>query len=488
MNPKEVPSLLRSVVLNLLFVCLFSSIYASPVNNSIEIDFQSNQPGQEEINVLQTSSGLISFRRNLEAVYISHTSQIPISNAFPFMTFTPVGELDNYREEGFHFNIRFSTDGQSWSSWKELPLFHEIKPGDPRYIGEMQYLDTTMRFFEFMLVFSNDAITLPPVRLKKLRLDFFNPNIDRPPGLDAPLKDEGQDAFTTLMADECDCMQPGYSDRVAWNCPDGNDFSGNGAPVFTDVSHMIVHHSAGPNNSSNWGAAVLSIWNLHKNTNGWDDIGYNWLIDPNGVIYEGRGGGNNVRGAHFCAKNTATMGICILGNYETATPSNAALRSLENLLAWKSCDSGLDPKANTLHAPSNLTLPVISGHQDGCNTLCPGANLYPILASRVRNKVDSTLTACTTITSLDELDLISDLQLYPNPSQGKLNLSWLGLKAGEFSVEVLNVHGQRFYQRSLQSFIGEQKLELSLENLAAGIYFLRLQNEEGLISRKLMMR
>ncbi|MEM6803084.1 MAG: N-acetylmuramoyl-L-alanine amidase [Bacteroidota bacterium] len=487
MNPKEVPSLLRSVVLILLVVSLFLSVHASPVNNSIEIDFQTNQPGREEVNVLQTASGLISFRRNLEAVYISQTKQIPLSNPFPFMTFAPVGELDNYREEGFLFHIRFSTDGQNWDSWEEIHLFHEIKPDDPRYIGEMQYVDTTMRFFEFMLTFNNDAITLPPVRLKKLRLDFFDPNVNRPPGLDAPYKGE-ESEMLTFMEEECDCSQPGFSDRVAWNCPDGNEFSGSGSPVFTDVTHMIIHHSAGSNSSSNWSASVLAIWNFHKNTNGWDDIGYNWLIDPNGVIYEGRGGGNNVRGAHFCGRNTNTMGVCLLGDFDAATPSNAALRSLENLLTWKSCDSGLDPIANTLHAPSNARLPVISGHQDGCNTLCPGANLFSLIASRIRNKVDSSLAACTTVTSIDKIAEISDLDVFPNPAQGLLNISFYSEASSEISLEVINFQGQGFLRKKLNLFVGKQELQLELPNLSAGLYLLRFSGKKGTLTRKILLR
>ncbi|MEM8892470.1 MAG: N-acetylmuramoyl-L-alanine amidase, partial [Bacteroidota bacterium] len=260
-----------------------------------------------------------------------------------------------------------------------------------------------------------------------------------------------------------------------------------GSPVMTDVTHMIVHHSAGPNNSSNWGAAVLAIWNLHKNTNGWDDIGYNWLIDPDGVIYEGRGGGNNVRGAHFCGKNTGTMGICFLGNFETATPTPEALASLETLLAWKSCDSGLDPKGTALHASSGLNLHTISGHRDGCNTLCPGANLFPLIASQVRNNADSILTACTSVTSLEDFNQISELNVYPNPSEGEIEVSWTAIKSGEVVMEVLNYQGQVFMQRDVNLFFGKQSLQLNLPNMSSGIYLLRFRNKKGTLTRKIVL-
>ncbi|RQH16676.1 hypothetical protein D5R40_33845, partial [Okeania hirsuta] len=96
---------------------------------------------------------------------------------------------------------------------------------------------------EFMIVLTNDAITLPPVRLRNLKLDFFNPNVGRAPG-DLFEPDAGEEHVHAFQDNDCECTQPDFSDRVAWNCPDGNTFSGSGSPVMTEVTHMIVHHSA----------------------------------------------------------------------------------------------------------------------------------------------------------------------------------------------------------------------------------------------------
>ncbi|MBK8668457.1 MAG: N-acetylmuramoyl-L-alanine amidase [Saprospiraceae bacterium] len=74
---------------------------------------------------------------------------------------------------------------------------------------------------------------------------------------------------------------------------------------------------------------VASIFDFHVNTNGWQDIGYNWLIDPNGVLYEGRGGGENVRGAHMCGYNNNTLGVCVMGNFVSLIPSDTAIISLK---------------------------------------------------------------------------------------------------------------------------------------------------------------
>ncbi len=190
----------------------------------------------------------------------------------------------------------------------------------------------------------------------------------------------------------CLCDQPGHCDRACW-CPSGNCDPINPA-VSIAPTHSIVHHSAGNNNSSNWPGIVLAIWDFHVNTNGWDDVGYNWLIDPNGVIYEGRGSGK--RGAHFSCMNGASAGICLIGNYSTTPATSPAIAALEALLTWETCDKNIAPGGISMHQPSQQFLPNISGHRDGngspapgscaSGTVCPGDSLYaelPQLSLRV---------------------------------------------------------------------------------------------------------
>ena len=117
-----------------------------------------------------------------------------------------------------------------------------------------------------------------------------------------------------------------------WGCPEGES-SPQWTPQYTKVTHAVVHHTAGANSVPDWDAEVRSIWHLHTFDNGWGDIGYNYLIDPNGVIYEGRAGGDGAIGAHFSCRNTNTVGIALLGTYIDVMPTSAALASLENLLA-----------------------------------------------------------------------------------------------------------------------------------------------------------
>lgn len=173
--------------------------------------------------------------------------------------------------------------------------------------------------------------------------------------------------------------------RADWRCPDG-EASPQWTPAYTTVTHLVVHHTAGANTVPDWEAEVRSIWYLHTFTNGWGDIGYNYLIDPNGVIYEGRAGGSGAIGAHFSCRNTNTAGVALLGTYTTGLPTQAAMESLEHLLAELCQRNRIDPKAFAYHAPSALNVPTIIGHRDGntspltcTRTECPGDALYPLL-------------------------------------------------------------------------------------------------------------
>jgi len=182
--------------------------------------------------------------------------------------------------------------------------------------------------------------------------------------------------------------------RTEWGCPDGQ-ITTHGSQSYTTVTHLIAHHTAMgvETPESDWPALVRSIWNFHVFERGWADIGYNYLIDPNGVIYEGRSGGDNVVGAHFSGVNAGTMGVAMLGDFTNAAPTMEALNSLKKILAWKCDQRGLDPTEKSLHAASELNLNTISGHRDGPGaTECPGESFYPLLPA-IRAEVKSLLSS-----------------------------------------------------------------------------------------------
>ena len=172
------------------------------------------------------------------------------------------------------------------------------------------------------------------------------------------------------------------------------------APIYADTLRMaFVHHTAGTNDYTKLQAPAIvrGIEVYHVQGNGWNDIGYNALVDRFGTVYEGRYGGidRNVVGAHAKGFNTGSFGIAVMGSYQAADPPQAAVEALVRTLAWRLDLAHVDP-LSTLNAISsgnerfNPGIPVllraISGHRDTGLTECPGQRLYallPTIAKRV---------------------------------------------------------------------------------------------------------
>ncbi|GGZ70787.1 hypothetical protein GCM10010344_41890 [Streptomyces bluensis] len=160
------------------------------------------------------------------------------------------------------------------------------------------------------------------------------------------------------------------------------------------VKVAFVHHTASGNNYSCSQAAsvIRSIYRYHVLSTGWRDIGYNFLIDKCGTIYEGRAGGvaKAVMGAHTRGFNANSMGVAVIGSYGTTKPSGAAVTGIAKLTAWKLGLYGAVANGKTyltsgggnLYAKGKkVRLNVISGHRDGFATDCPGRSLYSRLGT-----------------------------------------------------------------------------------------------------------
>jgi hypothetical protein len=136
---------------------------------------------------------------------------------------------------------------------------------------------------------------------------------------------------------------------------------------------------------------VQAICLFHKDVNGWNDIGYNFLVDRFGQIFEGRKGGIDepIVGAQAGGYNLASTGVGVLGNFIGAAPSSAAISAVEHLLAWKlslhgvPAEGEIDVVVNAAGAryskyPAGANVPLerISGHRDADSTDCPGDAMY----------------------------------------------------------------------------------------------------------------
>src|SRR5262249_18214578 len=154
----------------------------------------------------------------------------------------------------------------------------------------------------------------------------------------------------------------------------------------------IVHHTAGSNSYTPAQAAAIvrGIEIYHVKANGWNDIGYNLLVDRFGTVYEGRAGGvdRNVIGAHSLGFNSGTVGVALIGDFQKATPPPAMVNALEYVLAWRLDVAHVDPLSRVVYTSAGnskfragkvVTLPAISGHRDTGPTDCPGNVAYALL-------------------------------------------------------------------------------------------------------------
>ncbi|MER7478483.1 peptidoglycan recognition protein [Streptomyces sp. NPDC126510] len=186
--------------------------------------------------------------------------------------------------------------------------------------------------------------------------------------------------------------RPGIVTRRGWGANEG--LRESGLRYTKKVKAAFVHHTASGNkySCSQVPSLIRGIYRYHVKSMGWRDIGYNFLIDKCGKIYEGRAGGvaKPVLGAHTLGFNSNSMGIAVLGSYGTKKPSKSAVKAIARLTAWKLGLYRMNPKGKTYlkSAGSNLhrkgkkvRLNVISGHRDGFKTECPGRKLYGKLGS-----------------------------------------------------------------------------------------------------------
>ncbi|MBI4975283.1 N-acetylmuramoyl-L-alanine amidase [Candidatus Peregrinibacteria bacterium] len=140
------------------------------------------------------------------------------------------------------------------------------------------------------------------------------------------------------------------------------------------VKKFIIHHTATTGNLDNPKQAIRDIYYYHAITRAWGDIGYNYLVDLDGRVYEGRYGGESVIGAHSGPGNNGSIGIAILGNYEENDISDKIIANVSSFISQKSKLHGINPNASSLFR--GQIIPNIFGHKDIMSTDCPGAYLY----------------------------------------------------------------------------------------------------------------
>ncbi|MGB9753965.1 N-acetylmuramoyl-L-alanine amidase [Roseiflexus castenholzii] len=288
--------------------------------------------------------------------------------------------------------VRVSADGATWTDWTEVVGSDDMRrPEDAPDVVWSDIIDAgaLMRFWQARVVMAPAPDgALPSVGAIEAH------TVDALTGPDAP------PAADFVHPQDLGLAKPPVVSRTSWGSPDGQ--GSRASPAYYPVNHIIVHHTADGNTLTpgqpNWAARVRAIWSYHAITRQWGDMGYNYLIDPNGVIYEGRAGGDDAVGFHDTA-NYGSMGIALIGTYSGVAPTHAAQEALVRLIAWKAAQKDIDPLGRSYYygcsrssrcLPFNpgAIVPNIAGHRQVTpgHTTCPGDATMAILPD-LRNRV-----------------------------------------------------------------------------------------------------
>ncbi len=348
-------------------------IFKGEDTETFKIQLTNQKAFSESKAFIHKSDGLAVQQKTQETPeFVLKPQKITLKKPKPFISAYTAWEGKNLDYTTIQLSYRTSRSGRSWTNWKAAVFDGHLEQTSERIISKMEFLDKRVKYIQYKVSLLEEMTT---ITISNVQLFHYSPG-------ETPKKIQKQIRERVGKATKAACAKPPVVSRSLW----GAIFR-NPAPTSV-VSHLIVHHEFGSNISSDWAARVRSIQNFHINGNGWSDIGYNFLVDPNGVIYEGRAGGDNAIGAHFCARNRNTMGVCMLGDYSSVTPTTATQNSLKSLLAWKADKENINPIGSSFHYSINSSLTHIAGHRDAGCSVCPGNGGYATLGS-IRSGVNS---------------------------------------------------------------------------------------------------
>ncbi|MEU9183406.1 peptidoglycan recognition family protein [Streptomyces sp. NPDC048484] len=211
---------------------------------------------------------------------------------------------------------------------------------------------------------------------------------------------EGPAREVTVPQDTTRVRGVPYLTRAAWGADEKlrfrSDGTENSPQTYYPFQTLTIHHTATANGDADPAATVRALYHVHAVTNDWGDIGYHFLIDEKGKIYEGRYSGETATPAHdengklvtafhVLSYNAGNLGIALIGNLAKQGPTDAAREALVSLARSLVRTHGVDPEAKvTYTSPTNgkkKEVYEISGHRDWMATECPGGVMHKELAA-----------------------------------------------------------------------------------------------------------
>ena len=302
--------------------------------------------------------------------------------------------------------LRTSEDGGSWGQWFAAPLEVVDEQGTPRRSSSPSG-PAPARYVQIRVDRSTGR---GPSALTGVRLVAIDPAGETGPvaSITGAVRRVAAAVAGVTLTDTASAAAtaPTVVTRADWGA---DESLRSGSPSYAPVKVAFVHHTASGNVYSQADAPgiVRAIYAYHTKSLHWNDIGYNFLIDRYGTIYEGRSGGisRGVIGAQAGGFNTGSTGVSVLGTFIDQAPPAETVAALERLLAWKLAVSGLNPAGTSTltcgltdkyASGAQVTFPVIAGHRQANYTECPGDAFYallPAIRANVAKRVGASLSA-----------------------------------------------------------------------------------------------
>ncbi|MCL1801793.1 MAG: N-acetylmuramoyl-L-alanine amidase, partial [Promicromonosporaceae bacterium] len=336
-----------------------------------------------------------------------------VIEADPFQTIAVTWPAELDEPEPLRMRVR-DVDSEEWGEW--ITLEPDLTGPEDAFTGSGQ---TPRVGSESFYVGESDAVEIAPIvvtddddeqlvtaSLVGVEVVLISSDLVEPatnPAQFAAYRGDGVAPLLALTGEsgvwgaQNIAAQPAIITRAQWGAQTPHWKNGSACTMNseTELKGAVVHHTAGGNSYSTQAAAMQQIRNdqaYHISLN-WCDLGYNFVVDKWGNIYEGRAGSINspVIGAHAAGFNTGTVGISMLGNYDIVDTPAVMVDAVGQIAGWMlGRFGGVDPQSTISYysasgstkwkAGSTVRLPAISGHRDVGNTACPGSRGYPQMA------------------------------------------------------------------------------------------------------------
>lgn len=338
----------------------------------------------------------------------------PIAAPIPFNALVPEWQAAEPAGASLEIHLRTKKNDGAWGEWVDVHAHEDwSEPGATTQAGDMivaPAADRTHDWVQYRVSMGRYAGQIAP-SLSQLSLVFIN-STDGPTTTELIAQQEALNAANTPHAPATNLPRPFVISRSLW-CNDPDCWYTHNL-AYEPVTHLLVHHTV-TSSSGDSADTVRAIWEYHTYSQGWGDIGYNYLVDLDGVIFEGHMNENyqewDVVGTHAGDANTGGFGTALLGNFVSPDegsgimPSPAMLNALADLFAWKADQRDIAIYDASRMAEMNWGLSHIIGHRDvygGLNTLCPGGNAHDYLPW-LRDAVASRIGYVSPFIMVDEL-------------------------------------------------------------------------------------